>query len=274
MKQVLGIAILILAASTLAFGQCSEADKKALEAFDRAWGEASERGDRAFLQNVFADDYMSVDPIGTVNKTQAIENAVRAAEQDRANPQSADRVSYDHYVISCTPNTATITHRTVVTSNVGGKEQTFQSRAIHVLEKRGGRWQVVSNAGHPLNDAAQLIYMQKDWGEASKGRDVAWFERNLADNATFISYRSGAVLSKREAIAAFTNSNFTYDVLDLSDVNVRIEGDTGIVTGILHLKGRDAKGQPVDHRFRFTDTVVKRDGRWLVLSSQGTAIQP
>jgi len=30
------------------------------------------------------------------------------------------------------------------------------------LEKRGGRWQVVSNAGHGLDDQATLAYMERD----------------------------------------------------------------------------------------------------------------
>ncbi len=45
MKRVLAVSLLIIAAATIAFGQCSDADKKKLEDFDRAWGEASVRGD-------------------------------------------------------------------------------------------------------------------------------------------------------------------------------------------------------------------------------------
>jgi ketosteroid isomerase-like protein len=47
----------------------------------------------------------------------------------------------------------------------------------------------------------------------------------------------------------------------------------GVVTGIYHLKGRDAKGQPIDRRIRYTDVYVKKDGRWQAVASQGTPIQ-
>ena len=56
-------------------------------------------------------------------------------------------------------------------------------------------------------------------------------------------------------------------------MDVRLEGNTGIITGVYHLKGRDEKGQALDRRIRFTDVYVKRDGRWLVLASQGTPIK-
>jgi len=51
------------------------------------------------------------------------------------------------------------------------------------LERRGDNWQVVSNAGHPLDDGGALLYMEREWNDASKRGDVAWFERNYADGA-------------------------------------------------------------------------------------------
>jgi len=147
MKRILATILLILSAATLAFGQCSEADKQKLMAFDKAWGEAGRRGDRAFLQNVYADDYVNPNPAGTLTKAQTIDDAVRAAERRKANPQSADSISHDNYVITCTPNTATITHRNVVAEKVDGKEQHSYTRSAHFLEKRGGEWKVVSDAG-------------------------------------------------------------------------------------------------------------------------------
>ena len=162
MKQILATTLLILSATALAFGQCSEADKQKLIAFDKAWGEAGQRGDRAFLQNVYADDYMNTSLAGTLTKAQAIENAIRDADRRRANPQNADNVSHDHYVISCTPNTATITHRNVITAKVDGKERNTYTRSVHFLEKRGGEWKVISDGGGPLDDAGQLLYMEME----------------------------------------------------------------------------------------------------------------
>ena len=62
------------------------------------------------------------------------------------------------------------------------------------------------------------------------------------------------------------------DSLELSELTVRIEGNTGVVTGINHVKGKDEKGVAFDRQARFTDVFIKRDGRWRVLATQGTTI--
>ncbi len=273
MKRILATTLLILSATTLALGQCSEADKQKLMALDKAWGEASQRGDRAFLQNAYADDYVNPAPTGTLTKAQAIDAAVRAADQRKANPQAADSVSHDLYVITCTPNTATITHRNVVTAKVDGKDHHFYTRSAHFLEKRGGEWKVVSDAGGPLGDEGQLLYLEMAWAEADQKGDLAWFERNLADNFSGISSRTGKLTTKADEIADIKNRKDVFTSVTASDMQVRVEGDTGVVTGVYHMKGRDEKGQPLDRRIRYTDVYVKRDGRWLVIASQGTPIQ-
>lgn len=273
MKHVLATTLLILFATTLAFGQCSEADKQKLTAFDKAWGEAGQRGDKAFLQNVYADEYMNTSPAGTLTKAQAIENAVRDADRRKANPQNADRVSHDNYVITCTPNTATITHRNVVAAKADGKEQHFYTRSAHFLEKRGGEWKVVSDAGGPLNDAGQLLYMELEWSVADQKGDTAWFERNLADDYYGVSSLTGKLNTKADDIADIKNRKEVIESAVASDMDVRVEGNTALVTGVYRLTGRDEKGQPMDRRIRYTDVYVKRDGRWVVIASQGTPIK-
>jgi ketosteroid isomerase-like protein len=242
-------------------------------AFDKAWGEASQRGDKSFLQNIYADEYINPSPAGTLTKAEAIENAVRAADRRKADPQNADSLSHDNYVITCTPNTATITHRNVITAKVDGKERNIYTRSVHFLEKRGAEWKVVSDAGGPLNDAGQLLYMEMEWSDADKKGDLAWFERNLAADYYGVSSVTGKLNTKAEDIADIRNRKEMIESAVASDMEVRVEGNTAIVTGVYQLKGRDEKGQPMDRRIRYTDVYVKRDGRWLALASQGTLIK-
>ena len=263
---------MLLLASPIVFGQCSDADKKNLEAFDRAWGESSRGGDRAALQKIYADNFMGLSATGMVNKTQSIDAAIKQAERDKANPQGAAKVTHDYYMITCTPKSATITHRNVITAQNDGKDSTFYTRSVHVLERQGDGWQVVSNAGHPLDDAGVLLYMEQEWNDASKTGDVAWFERNYAGDASDISSRTGAINGKAEEIASMKSDKTVLDSLELSDLDVRVDGNAAIVTGINRVKGRDAQGQAFDRRTRFTDTYIKRDGRWQVWATQGTLI--
>ena len=267
MKHTLAAALLILFASSVAFGQCGEADRQKLIAFDKAWSEAAQRGDRALLQNFFADDYVSPSPAGTQTKAQVIDGAVRAAELRRPDPQNAQNVS-DHYIVTCTPNTATITHRNVVTRMVDGKERSSYSRSVHILEKRGGDWKVVSDAGHPLDDGGQLLYMEMDWADAVKRKDKAWLERHYAEG--FISVNPEGTLNNRRADIEDLQ-NVSFDSMEASDMQVRVNGDTAVVTGVSTVKGK-YKNQDIGGRYRFIDTFVKRDGEWKILSSQATRI--
>jgi len=271
MKRILA-AVSILFAAAPAFAQCSDADKKTLEAFDHTWGEATTRGDRAALQGIMADDFQGLGPAATQAKLAVIDAAVQTAERNRANPADAPRIVYDSYSIACTPNTATITHRNVVTVRVDGKDQTFNTRSVHVLEKRGGRWQVVANAGHGLDDQGVLAYMEREWNDAVLKHDASWVERNYAFDASDISSRTGGIMTKAQAVADARTDKTVFQSLDLSDLNVRIEGNTAVVTGANRVVGRDAEGKPVNRRLRFTDVFIKRDGRWQVWATQGTTI--
>ena len=269
MRAVLTAVAIVSFVSGPAFAECPGADQKKLEQFDRAWGDAADHGDRAHLQGVYADDYAGLGATGSMSKTQTIDTAVRDSERARTSGRPAPKVVHDYYVIGCTPATATITHRNVITTMADGKEKTTYSRSVHFLEKRADRWQVVSNAGNPLGDSAVLLYMEREWNDAELARDYAWHERNYSDDFSGISSRTGALSTKSEDIASSKKATVTS--ANLSDLDVRVEGDSAIVTGINHVMGTDDKGA-FDRKVRFTDTFVKRDGRWLVWATQGTAI--
>jgi hypothetical protein len=167
-KHILGVAFVILAMTAMVFGQCSDADKKKLEAFDRAWGEAGVRGDRAFLQNVYGDNYVGLSPAGMLTKTQVIDAAVKQADLDKPKPPDVAKISHDYYLISCTPMSATITHRNVISGTTDAKAWTTYTRSVHFLERSGDHWVVVSNAGQPLNDEGILLYMEQEWNDAAR----------------------------------------------------------------------------------------------------------
>jgi ketosteroid isomerase-like protein len=264
-------ALLSVAASTSAYAQCSDSDKTALEAMDKAWGEAGRAGDAAYLEKAYALQYMSINPGGTVDKATTIANSVRNAERNKANPQPVG--TSDYYVINCTPTTATIVHRNVGAVAAGSTAAPAYSRSIHFLEKRGNAWQVVSTTGHGLQDGAQLAYLEQDWNAAIKRHDSEWVAANYAPFASDISSRTGAIENRQQAIESAKNSKIVYESLELSELNTRVEGDVAVVTGVNHAKGKTADGKALDRRVRFTDTFVKRDGRWRVWATQSTLIQ-
>ncbi len=269
MKGALWVGVLAASVSAPAFAQCPEAAR--LEELDHAWSEATRKGDRAALSAIVADNFTGITPTGTTSKAEIIDNAVSAAEAAKTSGKPAPKTVYDAYIIACTPTTATVTHRNAVTTTENGKEVTSYSRSVHVLEKRGNAWQVVSNAGHPLDDRTALLYLERDWNQAEMKQDAAWFERTLADEFAGVDSQTGKPTTKGQTIADIKKS--TTAAADLSGLDVKMQGDTAVVTGLTHNKGKDEKGVAFDRRIRFTDVWVKRDGRWVVLSSQGTDVK-
>ena len=228
-------------------------------------------GDRAALMNIYADDYMGLP--GQQGKAAAIDGAVKAAERSKKDP-NPDKVTYDHYIITCTPNTATITHRNTVwtADGTGGKPETFYTRSVHFLEKRGRKWQAVSNAGGALDDYGVIWYLEQDWNDAILHTDKQWFEKNYASDFSSVSSRTAIVMDRAADIADTVDDKGTTDMAETTDMNIRIDGNAGLVTGIFHVKGKDEKGAAFDRKIRYTDAWIKRDGRWQPWSSQGTVI--
>jgi ketosteroid isomerase-like protein len=55
-------------------------------------------------------------------------------------------------------------------------------------------------------------------------------------------------------------------------MDIRMDGNTAIVTGVFRTKGKDEKGVAYDRKIRFTDTWIKRDGRWQAWATAGSII--
>jgi ketosteroid isomerase-like protein len=132
---------------------------------------------------------------------------------------------------------------------------------------------VMTAFAQPADDKNVLLQIEHGWNLALKNKDVSWFEQNLADDLTDTSSGNGALHSKVEDIAALKKDNTVYDSLELSNLQVRIEGNAGIVTGVNHLKGKDENGEVFEVKLSFTDTYIKRNGRWLVWASQHTRLR-
>ena len=123
------------------------------------------------------------------------------------------------------------------------------------------------------DDIAVLVQMERQWNEALRTKNAAWFEENLAADVTDINSGNGALSTKSDDIAAIKTDTTAYETLELSDLKVRVEGNAAVVTGVNHLKGRDDQGGAFDVRLSFTDTYIKRNGRWLVWASQHTRVR-
>ena len=64
-----------------------------------------------------------------------------------------------------------------------------------------------------------------------------------------------------------------YDVFENYDVKARLYGeDTAIVLGKTRVKGM-SEGKPFDRAVQFTDTLIKRDGRWQLVAGHVSRLE-
>jgi len=113
-----------------------------------------------------------------------------------------------------------------------------------------------------------VLQLEEESKQAAIRRDVAFAERTLADNYVAIG-PLGTLISKEETLAARKNSQVHYDSIELSEMVVRVFGNTAVVTGRADVKGKDL-GQDFSGPYRFTRVWIKRAGQWQVVSYQAT----
>lgn len=106
--------------------------------------------------------------------------------------------------------------------------------------------------------------------DAFRLRDIAALERLLAPEFTLVE--PGADVQTREqALAEVRAGEPRYAVFRNHSMSARVYGDAAIVVGITSLEGT-AGGKPFKVDVRFTDTLIRRAGRWQMVASQATRI--
>ena len=112
--------------------------------------------------------------------------------------------------------------------------------------------------------------MKQDRAQATVKGDTAFLDQNTADDYTFISPR-GALRTKAQILADFKSGEIKFEGYDLDDLQVRVYGDTAVVTGRSTQKGK-AYGQDAAGQYRFTRVYVKKDGSWKSVAFQSTRV--
>jgi ketosteroid isomerase-like protein len=117
----------------------------------------------------------------------------------------------------------------------------------------------------------EILDMERQTKEASLRRDADFPERVLAEDYVAIS-PLGQVTTKKEALSARKSGQLRYDTIDVSDMVVRLYGDTAVVTARMDVKGHQL-GEDFSGPYRYTRVWVRRAGRWQTVSYQATVTQ-
>ena len=107
--------------------------------------------------------------------------------------------------------------------------------------------------------------------EAIVHGDAAALDRMTSDDYSFITLR-GELRTKAEIVKGFATGAFKYASREISDLNIRVYGDTAVVTGRSTQKGAE-NGKDYSGDYRFTRVYIKQKGRWLTVALQTTLVE-
>jgi ketosteroid isomerase-like protein len=113
--------------------------------------------------------------------------------------------------------------------------------------------------------ASKVLALEKKWNDVYKRSDIAAMDSLLADDF-IITVEDGTTFSKPGYIAHNGEAAVHVTISDMSDLQVRMHGNTAVVTGAYHEKGTE-KGKPYEYRDRFTDVWMSTNGKWQVIAS-------
>jgi len=107
----------------------------------------------------------------------------------------------------------------------------------------------------------EVLQFERDACKAFLDAEVGALERVLMPEFT-LTLSSGEVNTRADEINELRSGKVHYDVFENYDMKARVYGDsTAVVLGKTRVKGT-ADGKPFDRVVQFTDTLIKRDGRW------------
>jgi ketosteroid isomerase-like protein len=123
----------------------------------------------------------------------------------------------------------------------------------------------------PEDPVAVITQWEHDAAAADQSRDVSFFQNNLSDDWTD-GMSNGKFQSKKDLISDLTDkTHFTMLHETLSDLKVRVYGDTAVAT---YSETDDAltNGERRSITMITTDTFVKTRGEWKEVSEHSSAV--
>lgn len=134
-------------------------------------------------------------------------------------------------------------------------------------------WIGATETGQGSDDIAAIVDLEERLAQAWVKRDRPFIDGLLASDWT-VTDPSGRILTKQQVLTeTFSTSERRIDTMVVDDVKVRVIGAVAIATGRTRATG-SYQGQVASVVLRFTDVFLRRDGRWQVVTSQGTIVAP
>ncbi len=131
-----------------------------------------------------------------------------------------------------------------------------------------GGWALPRHENKVLHKEIEALEQQ--WRQAILTNNVAEMNNLLSDDYIGIT-SNGAVENKAQALAQRRASTVTITKLDLSDIHIRVYGDTAVVTSVADLAGTNGDSD-ISGKYRYTRVYARRRGSWKIVSFEASRV--
>ena len=125
-------------------------------------------------------------------------------------------------------------------------------------------------AADQVGEVATLTRLSDAWDKAIVRKDEKAIAENMAGDFRMIDGR-GDISDKAAFIADLIDPKLTIDPYTVEDFDVRLFGDTALLSGRTHMTGTH-EGKPFESNYRYIDIYVRRAGQWKIVSVQITKL--
>jgi len=115
-----------------------------------------------------------------------------------------------------------------------------------------------------------VVKLMREASAAMPKKDMATLDRIFAKERN--SFTDGQAVDMAKATAEFKSAAMRIDSSTMRDLKVYVFGDAAIAAGVAEGKGA-YKGKEYSGSVRATHFFVKRNGQWLLVSSQNSSIK-
>jgi ketosteroid isomerase-like protein len=124
--------------------------------------------------------------------------------------------------------------------------------------------------GYHSQEEQALMKLQHEWAEARIKGNSSYTRRLETEDCTIV-WPDGSIVNKRGDLQSMTG-DIVFSEFNISNLQVRLYGDTGIVVGEGMIKARKGKQDLLGGKFVWTYTFVKQGREWKAVASQITPV--
>jgi len=251
---------------------------EAVKKISQDMGDAMVAADINKLNQIFADDWATVDSSG---QTSTKQNLVSDFESFHDKLQWFENGAIDVQVFG---NVALAQGSVKEKRSHNGKDTSGQFLWQDLLQKRAGKWVVWRSAGarvvfadtpnaqsqDPAVVAAIKKFDTQDLGDAMVATDIDKINQTYADDWATIG-SDGKVFTKQGLLSDFKSGKHKLVSFELGPVDAQVLGDVAVVqAGVTEKRIHD--GKDISGQFVFMDLLKKREGKWVIVRTLGARV--